>query len=268
MAYLGFSVSTLKGPTGTPLGKILMFQDLTEMKMMEDHVKRVNDLAAIGGQAAGIAHEIKNPLASMIGSVQLLKDEMKPTPVPKKLIQIVLREGDRLNTLINDFLLFARPSSGEVVPINLKEAINETIRLFGKSDVCRDRIRVVMNLSSSLWTEMDSQHLSQILWNLFLNAAESISDEGTIEVGVIPDGEGRVNIEIKENGCGMSKDILKNIFNPFFTTKLHGTGLGLSIILRILESYDGRLVVQSEEGVGSKFTVNLIRIVPADTHTE
>jgi len=261
VGYLGFSMCSLKEPDGKPIGKLLIFQDLTAFRNLEEHVKRVDKLAAIGEMAAGIAHEIKNPLASMSGSIQLLKEEINVTPVVRKLMDIVLREADRLNALANDFLLFARPSSDKIEPVELSSAIGDTLELFQKNGICRNRISVVQDLAPDVWTEMAPKHTHQILWNLLLNAAEAIDGTGTIKVS-LKTVEDMVRVAVKDNGCGMSQEALSKIFDPFFTTKVHGTGLGLSIVYRLLESYDGRLDVQSRQGQGSTFTLYLKRIDP------
>lgn len=259
--YLGFSMSSLKEPDGRSIGKLLIFQDLTAFKNMEEHVKRVEKLAAVGEMAAGIAHEIKNPLASMSGSTQLLKKEANNTPMARKLMDIVLRETDRLNALANDFLLFARPNSDKTEPVELSSAIGDTLELFKKNGCCQGRITVDQDLASEVWTEMDPKHSRQILWNLLLNAAQAINGTGTIQVS-LKIAEDMVQVTVKDTGCGMSEKNISKIFNPFFTTKAHGTGLGLSIVHRLLESYNGRLDVQSQQGQGSTFNLYLKRIDP------
>ena len=263
VGYLGFSLSSLREPDGRAIGKLLIFQDLTALRIMEAHIKRVDKLAAIGEMAAVIAHEVKNPLASMTGSIQILKDEISITPLTQKLMQILLREADRLNAMTNDFLLFARPGSGKSGPVELSSAIEETLELFQQDAVCQNRIRVVRHLVPDIWIQMDSKHMRQILWNLLLNAAEAIkiNGAGTIDVSV-KIAEDLAQVAVKDDGRGISEENLKKVFDPFFTTKAHGTGLGLSIVHRLLESYDGHLDVKSREGQGATFTLYLKRIDP------
>lgn len=261
VGYLGFSVSSLMEPDGRAIGKLLIFQDLTALKIMEAHIKRVDKLAAVGEMAAGIAHEIKNPLASMTGSIQLLKDQISETSVTQKLMRIALREADRLNGLTNDFLLFARPDSGKAEAVELGTAIDETLELFEQDAVRHNGVRVVRHVAPDIWTKMDPKHIRQVLWNLLLNAAEAIDGKGTIEVSaqIISDS---VQLAIKDDGCGIPEETQKTVFDPFFTTKAHGTGLGLSIVHRLVESYGGRVDVQSEEGQGTTFILHLKRIDP------
>jgi two-component system sensor histidine kinase PilS (NtrC family) len=261
VGYLGFSMSLLKEPDGRSIGNLLIFQDLTPFKNMEDHVKRVEKLAAVGEMAAGIAHEMKNPLASMSGSIQLLKKGVDVTPVANKLMDIVLRETDRLNALANDFLLFARPTSDSIEPVELSSAVGDTLELFRKNGIWQDRITVIQDLAPQMWTEMDSKHAHQIMWNLLLNAAEAIDGKGVIQVSS-KDAEDMVQVIVKDDGCGMSNETISRIFDPFFTTKTHGTGLGLSVVYRLLESYNGRMDVESRKGQGTTFTIYLKRIAP------
>lgn len=233
-----------------------------ELWAMEDHVKRVEKMAAIGEMAAGLAHEIKNPLASLSGSIQILKDGVELDADHARLMQIVLREADRLSSLANNFLLFARPPAGRVENIELDKAILETVELFEKDGSCQDRISIHTDISRNLFIAMDPIHFRQVLWNLLLNAAEAIDVEGSIDIKLHSLKNHHALIEITDNGCGMSNETMKSIFDPFFTTKQNGTGLGLSIVHSILESYDGRLDVKSKDGTGTTFTLNLMQTVP------
>lgn len=233
-----------------------------ELATMEDHLKRVEKMAAAGEMAAGLAHEIKNPLASLSGAIQILKEDIQYDPNHDKLMQIVLREADRLSALVTNFLLFARPPSGKPEPIDLERAIMETVELFEKDRKGCGNISIAKELSPGIWIEMDASHLRQVLWNLLLNAAEAIDGAGRIQVRLYPLKNRFAGIEIIDNGCGMTKETINSIFDPFFTTKPSGTGLGLSIIHSILESYHSWLEVESKIGEGSEFTLKFRRIDP------
>ena len=231
-----------------------------ELSVMEERVERVERMAFLGEMAAGVTHEIKNPLASLAGSIQILRKEISYDPEHDKLMQIVLRETDRLNALVNNFLLFAKPPVGKVERVNLESALAENIELFEKNRDTNRRVSIIGDFSSNIWVEMDPVHLRQVMWNIILNAAEAIEDEGLIKVKTYPLKHNTACIEVSDTGCGMTEKLIQSIFNPFFTTKPSGTGLGLSIVHRILESYNTWLEVESEVGKGSKFTLKLNRI--------
>ncbi len=226
-----------------------------ELASMEAHVRRVEKMAAIGEMAAGLAHEIKNPLASLRGSIQLLQDDLEYNDGQDRLMRIVMREADRLAILVNNFLMFARPPAGRSIKIELERAITETLELFEKDGTCRNRILLEKQLLRGIWVEMDPAHLRQILWNLLVNAAEAIEGQGTIRVVMKEPAKRQVEIRIIDNGPGIFPETLNSIFDPFFTTKSSGTGLGLSIVHRILDAYDCYLDVDSQVGVGTSFVL-------------
>lgn len=228
-----------------------------ELKSMEEHVHRVEKMASMGEMAAGLAHEIKNPLASLAGSIQLLREEIKYNPDHDRLMHIVLRETDRLNALVTNFLLFARPPAARAETILLDTTLSEIIALFEKDRAIFGKVIITQKLLSGIWVHIDPVHLRQVVWNLLLNAAESISDKGNIVVCMTRNKSNWVRLRISDDGCGMSKEMIQSIFDPFFTTKSNGTGLGLSIVHRIVENYNGRLEVESEIGQGSDFTITL-----------
>lgn len=231
-----------------------------ELRAMEDQIKRVEKMAAIGEMAAGLAHEIKNPLASLSGSIQLLREDIQYDADHDRLMQIILREADRLSSLVTSFLLYAKPPAGQVEAIQLDKALIETSELFEKDSSTDGRIATSKNIELGVWISIDPVHLRQILWNLLLNAAEAIEGEGTIGIEMYRLKNKQACIKISDDGCGMSLDQIKTIFDPFFTTKSNGTGLGLSIVHRILEAYDSRLDVESEVNKGSTFTLKFKQI--------
>ena len=226
-----------------------------ELRIMADHVKRVDKMAAIGEMAAGLAHEIKNPLASLTGSIQLLREDIRYDADHDRLMQIVLREADRLSSLATNFLLYARPPAGKVEALELEKVIIDTIELFEKDASNDGRITTTKNLQAGIWISMDPMQLRQILWNLLINAAEAIKDEGNIHIELFGAKNKQVYIKIIDTGCGMSPDDINLIFDPFFTTKASGTGLGLSIVHRILEAYDALLDVESAIDQGTTFNL-------------
>ncbi len=177
-------------------------------------------------------------------------------------MQIVLREADRLSSLVTSFLLFARPPAGKVEAVELDKALQESADFFGKDNRCSDRITITRELVPGIWIGIDLIHLRQILWNLFLNASEAIEGKGEICIAMQPARNKQVDVMISDNGCGMSPETTRSVFDPFFTTKPGGTGLGLAIVHSIVESYDSRLDVESTEGEGTRFTLRLKQIDP------
>ncbi len=274
--YLGFSISPLTDPEGSLIGYTLIFQDITKFKELEEEMKRVDKMAAVGVLAAGMAHEIRNPLASLSGSIQMLKSELTLDDQQEHLMEITLRESERLNALITDFLLFAQPPQSHKIPYPLRRVIEETVDLFVHSPSFHDGIHIRWPSSQEeVYALVDPNQMKQVFWNLFINAAQSMSNGGEIQVQL---GKGNgwcatglpvssqpglkewAKISIIDSGSGMVQEDREKIFEPFFTTKENGTGLGLSIVHRIIENHSGLIRVESELGKGSSFIVYL----PAD----
>ncbi len=260
---LGFSVSPLKDSREEAVGNIIIFQDLTKLREMEEGLKRADRLAAIGSMAAGIAHEIRNPLASISGSIEILKEELGKSKEHEQLMEIILREVGRLNSLIGDFLLFARPSSPVKDMISLNGTIEEILQMFSKSPNCGPGIRIVRRFQDELVVPGDRQQIKQVFWNLFNNAAEAMPNGGELRVALrrlsssLPSvaGPNPCEISVTDTGMGIADDLMAKIFDPFFTTKEKGTGLGLSIVHSIVDSNGGKIRVQSKPGQGTTFTL-------------
>lgn len=233
-----------------------------ELLEMEERVKRFEKMAAMGEMAAIMAHEIKNPLASISGSIQLLREDMSDNPQQDRLMRIIHREADRLGSLVNNFLLFARPPVGKIEKFELGKSITDTIYLFEKDIKCSGRISIIKHITPNIWVEMNPVHLHQILWNLLLNASEAIETSGNIKVRLYSLKNKNAMIEVADDGCGIPCEIIKSIFDPFFTTRQNGTGLGLSIVHNILKPYDSWLDVESSINKGSVFTFKLKQIDP------
>jgi len=270
-AMLGFTASLLKDDTETVRGIILTFQDITRLLEMEEQIRRQERLATVGSLAAGIAHEIRNPLASLSGSIQLLQDELVLQDDQKHLMNIVLRETDRLNTIITEFLDYARPRSDQREQISLSSLLEETITLFRNSREFRKDITIDCTIPFTITITGNSQRLRQVFWNLLINAVQSIPHEGTITVSA-ESGAGvdadEVSIRILDSGVGIDGEHIDHIFDPFFTTKPAGTGLGLAIAYRIIEDHSGTIDVKSELGKGTAVTINLPYFVsPSRTKT-
>ena len=239
-------------------------QSKAELAAIQVHLSRVQSLAQIGEMAAGLAHEIKNPLASLSGAIQILKSEMEQENSDNmRLMHIALRETDRLSSLVNNFLTFARPSAGQAKCVDLGNVLTEVVTLFEKDSSMGQRITTSLTIIDDVFVHFDPLQLNQVIWNLLSNAAEAIENEGRINIVMRKMKNERVVVEIADNGCGMDEKHVDLIFNPFFTTKPNGTGLGLSIVYRILETNDCRLDVHSEPGIGTTFTLYFKQIDPS-----
>jgi two-component system sensor histidine kinase PilS (NtrC family) len=230
---------------------------------MEEHVKRSDRLAAIGKMAAGIAHEIRNPLASISGSIEILKEELGNSTQNQALMGIILREVHRLNSLIADFLLFARPISPGRERIQLNRLIEEILQMLGHSPDFNVLIRLETEFEDDLYVQGDPNQVRQVFWNLLINAAQAMPKGGMLKVrlrkgsphALLPAGRSYGEVSVIDSGVGIGEEDIGKIFDPFFTTKERGTGLGLSIVHSIVESYGGKIVVQSRKGRGSVFAV-------------
>ncbi len=232
------------------------------LQAMEARVGRVEKLAAVGEMAAGLAHEIRNPLASLSGAIQMMKDELHCDPDQERLMRIILREADRLGALVSNFLLYARPPAGRPVPVDLERALAETLELFGKTDSVNGRVALRLQAPPGVWAEIDPGHLRQVLWNLLTNAAEAIEGAGEIRVDLSAAAPRQLCLKVADSGPGMSPETLRSMFDPFFSTKPSGTGLGLSIVQRILDACGCPLDVDSEPGRGTTVTIRLRRADP------
>lgn len=231
-----------------------------ELIAMQERVKRFEKMASMGEIAAGMAHEIKNPLASISGSIQLLREDMRDNPYQDRLMRIILREANRLSSLVNDFLMFSRPPAGKTEAFELGKTMEDIVDLFNKDIKCSGRISILTDITPGVWVKIDPVHLHQILWNLLLNASEAIEGSGHIKVRMYSLRNKYALVEINDDGCGIPDEIIKSIFDPFFTTKPSGTGLGLSIVHNILKSYNSWLDVESTVKDGSAFTFKLKQI--------
>lgn len=225
-----------------------------DLKITQEHLKRVEKMSAMDEMISGIAHEIKNPLASLSGSIQLLKEDARPGSHEDKLMHIILRETQRLKQITNDIGLFAKPSKINAKQVDMTKAIEDVVTLFLNTPGTR-KLQLDTKLEKNLFITIDPDHLKQILWNLIKNAAESIDAKGKIIIGLGSPRNKRIYLTISDNGTGIDPEKAKHIFDPFYTTKPEGTGLGLSIIHRIIDTYDGMIDFESIPGKGTLFTI-------------
>jgi two-component system sensor histidine kinase PilS (NtrC family) len=243
-------------------GWIFIFQDLTNLKGMEEHVRRMERLAFAGKIAAEIAHEIKNPLASMSGAVQMLQGQIDHGSLQSRLIGIVDREIDRINELVTDFLWLARGARKpeRIEKVEACTIIQEVLTLLKTRDKITSDHQVRTDFGCASTLMMDPHHFRQILWNLLVNAVEAMPRGGEVFIRVrslpIPGSDSEeVCIDVRDMGSGISEDFRDRVFDPFFTTKQNGTGLGLSIVYQLVENAGGRVDVTHHDGHGTTFSL-------------
>jgi two-component system, NtrC family, sensor histidine kinase PilS len=255
---VGMSAAPLKSPVGTS-GFLFTFQDLTDFKKLERDVRLQQRLAAVGEMAAGIAHEIRNPLASMSGSIQILRHELPLTAEQGQLMDIVLRESERLNTTIRSFLEYARPQRFAIRRFDVRRALNDTALLLRNSaEVAQGHVVDVDAPASELWYEADENQIRQIVWNLATNGLRAMPSGGRLLLAARSDGatEGVV-LTVQDEGVGIPAEGLDDLFQPFHGDFPKGAGLGLAIVHRIVTDYGGDIQVLSQPGEGTSVSVRL-----------
>ena len=280
--FVGLGSSQLLGPEGERLGHVVIFQDVTAVVTMEGELRRSERLAAVGEMAARMAHEIRNPLASISGSVQVLQStgaEQGDDATRGQLMRIVVREVDRLNALIGDFLRYSRPAPLALEAVPLAQLVNEVAGLAGGPT--RSDLRYELALDAEVVVWADPAQLKAAVWNLVVNAEQSMAGKGVLRLRVrrgeagIASQDGRLPgrneskgsggtdpqpvrmgvLEVDDSGPGIPADVLDRIFEPFFTTKQDGTGLGLATVQRIVEQHGGAIEVETTLGRGTCFRV-------------
>ncbi len=281
LRHLGVGTYVLRDGKAAAEGHVVIFQDVTDVVEMEANLRQSERLAAIGELSASIAHEIRNPLAAISGSIEMLRGEgigQGESGDSAHLMNIALREVDRLNQLISDFLRYARPEPSKPEIVQLREIIADVLKMFDAAQP--DGIEVDLAVEDGLTVFADAGQLRQLLWNLVLNAAEAMPAGGQLRVSARTlaerdsqegsrrrrrgleeeEGKGRwLEIAIADDGSGIPHDKLDRIFDPFFTTKQNGSGLGLATVHRIVENHGGIVRLESEVNVGTTVRVRLSR---------
>jgi len=287
--FLGLGASSLRDEDGKRLGHVVIFQDVTQVVSMEHELRQSERLAAVGEMAARMAHEIRNPLAAISGSVQVLQSSTDGDPMRAntdsergRLMDIVVREVDRLNDLIRDFLLYSRPAPLRAEEVRLADLVEEVAKMSEAQPA--EGVQIDLDLDSHLTISADRAQLIAVIWNLWNNALEAISGPGRLSVrlsridgeptqdrstsGRNEEGAGFAGdsmnrrgalLEIEDTGSGIPIEVRERIFEPFYTTKPDGTGLGLATVQRIIEQHGGSIQVSSDENVGTCFRIRLER---------
>jgi two-component system sensor histidine kinase PilS (NtrC family) len=268
---IGYTTFPLRSPEGAVIGGAVIFQDLTALRAMEEVVRRSERLADLGAMAAGLAHEVRNPLAAITGSVELLKASERLSAEDRRLMEIVLREGARLEDLVGRFLQFTRPGPPKHASVDLSAVAAETLDVFANDPLGRG-VDVERALEPVV-VPCDGDQVRQVLWNLLSNAAQAVGGDagggrpegrrGVVRVSCGRDTGGGARLAVADDGPGIPAADLRRIFTPFYTTKRDGTGLGLATVHRIVEAHGGTLAVDSREGEGATFVVRLPGDPPA-----
>ncbi|HEY3103116.1 MAG TPA: ATP-binding protein [Pyrinomonadaceae bacterium] len=257
MLHLGYSIAPLFLESGETSGLVITFQDLTDVRVMEETARRQDRLAAVGRLAASIAHEIRNPLAAMRGSIQMLRSELTDNSDHGQLMEIILRESDRLNKIVTDYLNYARPRPAEMNEVDVSALIRETLKLLRNSpEISEGHVLKEALPDEPLMVKGDAEQLKQVCWNVARNAMQAMPDGGEFFVHAERTHADRVHISFKDSGCGMSPEQVERLFEPF-TSTTGGTGLGLSIVYQIIRDHSGTINVRSRQGKGTVISVEL-----------
>lgn len=279
---IGMSVSVLRDPRGVVRGAVAVFQDLTEVKQMQAQIRRSDKLAAVGELSAAIAHEIRNPLASISGSVEMLQSELKVSGKNARLMNLILKESQRLKRITSEFLDFASVRERRLRSVDLGEVLREVACLLRGHRLCTEGVDLRIELASDLnRVEADEEQLKQVLLNLGLNSLEAMAGwgqlifRGTSRPPEEADGplepcreqetaRRDLVLSVEDTGSGIPPGEQDRVFQPFYSNKPKGVGLGLSVVSRIVEDHGGRVMLESEQGQGTRVTMILPRCVPTE----
>jgi two-component system sensor histidine kinase PilS (NtrC family) len=262
---LGISISILE-TNGKKRGVIAVFQDLSDVREMEARIRKADRLAAVGALSAGIAHEIRNPLASISGSIEMLQNELELEGEHRRLMKLITRESDRLDRIISDFLEFARMRPPTMRDMAVDTCIEDVLALL-RTNISISRgieIRLIKNIEGA-WVCIDEEQMRQVFLNLCINACESMRGKGRLTIVLNADDRSELRIAILDEGPGIGEEAEKHLFEPFFTTKNGGTGLGLAIANKIIEAHHGRIVHRNRDEGGAEFCI-MLPLRPVDSN--
>lgn len=251
---LGLTVSNLVTSSGREAGKVLTIEDLSIKRKLEELLRRSDRLSYLGMFTTGIAHELRNPLASIKGYAQLLLGK-ELSPAEEKYAQIIVRETDRLDNLLSQLLTFARPSSPQMSLKDMHEILEPMVEML-EEKAREQKVTIRQHLDVTSPVLVDEQKIQQVFWNILLNGLQAMPQGGELEV-TLKETPGEVVTSIRDSGPGIPMDQQTQVFDPFFTTKERGSGLGLAISLRIVETLGGRIDFESESGRGTTFWIRL-----------
>jgi len=239
------------------LGIIVLFRDMTDIKRLEDEVERGRRLASLGGLAAGVAHEIRNPLSSIKGFATHFRERFSDVPEEREAAEVMIREVDRINRVITQLIEFARPLKMKIVSVSLPVVIRHALALIER-EAAKRGVVVQTDIPEGKWeVPIDVDRMTQVFLNLFLNALEAMEEGGTLRVTLFQQEEKALRITVADTGIGIPEADLLRVFDPYFTTRSAGTGLGLAICHKIVEAHRGEIFMESEPGKGTTVTLLL-----------
>jgi PAS domain S-box-containing protein len=257
--HIELSTFPIKNKEGKVKYVIEITRDVTRQKVLEEQVRKHERLAAIGELAAGMAHEIRNPLSSIVTASNLLSSEAG-MPIDEEqllLLEVVKKEAQRLNAILTDFLSYARPREPQLSPVNLNEVVNETLDILERDRSTNGHVTIQRNLDETIpEVEMDPDQMKQVILNIAMNGVEAMPHGGNLTVATMF-CNGQVHVQVSDTGVGISESELPRIFQPFHSTKKNGTGLGLAIAHHIVSAHKGEILVETQEGMGTKMTIQL-----------
>jgi two-component system sensor histidine kinase HydH len=260
MVPLALSISPILDENGHCTGAVIILRDLTEIKRLQEKVRRSQRLAAIGELAAGVAHEVRNPLSSIRGFAQFLAHVLKDQPQEREYAEIMVKEVDRINNVVTNLLSFARPVKPEPTPTDIPKLINHAVRLV-EEDARLRNVTIRVSASDGLnKINVDGNQITQVMLNLILNALQAVESGGNISVAAQKVDSNKLKLTVQDDGAGISPDQAEKIFDPFYTTREKGTGLGLAIVHMIVENHRGEINVVSpvpEKSKGTLITISL-----------
>lgn len=259
---VGITVSSLKDNSGKPVGAVASFVDMTDMKRMEEKLRRADRLAAIGEMSASLAHEIRNPVASIRGAVQELAENLALGGTNEKLMKITIKESDQLSRIISSFLEFVDTTASEKESFEVGEVIEEAVRGVEKQGVCNGAIRIQKECSDSVGCVVgERDRIVNALINLIQNGVEAMPEGGVVRVRIDErkDPADEVCISIHDSGVGIPAGEIEKVFDPFYTSKPQGIGLGMAIAHKVIAGHGGSIDLESVEGAGTTVTVGLPR---------
>ncbi|MGD9135089.1 MAG: ATP-binding protein, partial [Desulfobacterales bacterium] len=253
---LEIGASSLKDENDVFLGNVLLFKDLTEVRTLRREIARSQRLASVGRLAAGVAHEIRNPLSSIKGFATYFKQRYPDRTQDQQTADIMIQEVDRLNRVVGQLLEFAGPVPVKPKPVSLQALLDDSIKLVADRAAENGISIRTQNNAQRDEVRIDPDRINQVLLNLYLNAIDSMEHGGELKVEIFSSAQRRdVVIEVSDTGSGIRREDLAKIFEPYFTTKSTGTGLGLAIAHNIIEAMGGKITVESKKEVGTTFTV-------------